>query len=172
MITGGRDMTNKEMLNKGTGLVKWRAYIWKKNSNITLTYDEIVSAGNIGLANALRKYNNDKGVKFTTYAITCIDNQIKKELNSYTKYNKHVHICDMRLHEEYSVVPSYLDNDNTIVVREAIEKLDAEEQKIIYMIYYENRTYTYIIKELNTTRDKLKVKHKNILKKLKEFLSE
>ena len=170
-------MTQKDMLHKGVGLVKWRAYIWKTKKNISLgiTYDELVSAGNVGLSNAIRKYSSDKGVKFTTYAITCIDNQIKKELNSHSKVmDKHLYLADTQdLNKQlnFSVVDMN-EQENKILVRSAIQQLTLEEQQIIYMIYYENRTYTYVVKKINTTRDKLKIKHRNILIKLKELLED
>ncbi|MEG1300742.1 MAG: sigma-70 family RNA polymerase sigma factor [Erysipelotrichaceae bacterium] len=72
----------------------------KKNSYINmLPLDEMASAGFLGYAKAIKTYNPMRGVKFATYAINCIQNEIsfclRKERKHFNNnisvnYSKHV----------------------------------------------------------------------------------
>ena len=43
-------------------------------------YEDYYQIGIIGLLNAVKNYNEDKNVKFSTYAYTCIKNEILKSI--------------------------------------------------------------------------------------------
>lgn len=48
--------------------------------------DELVSVGMIGLIKAIDAFNLDKKIEFTTFAATCIDNEIKMYIRKNKKY--------------------------------------------------------------------------------------
>lgn len=67
---------------KYADLVKYAAHrIRTKIAKITMAdIDDLVGYGYIGLLDAIDKYNPDKGIKFTTYAVTRITGAIHDEL--------------------------------------------------------------------------------------------
>lgn len=56
-------------------------------------------------------------------------------------------------------------------LKKAIKELDAEEQLIVYLIYYEEYNQTEIASILNTSQQNISRKHRNILKKLKKLMN-
>lgn len=57
-----------------------------KNYTRTLEADDLISVGTIGLIKAVDSYEFDKGVKLSTYAARCINNEILMLLRSNKKY--------------------------------------------------------------------------------------
>ena len=55
-----------------------------KNNN---EYEDLFQSGCIGLINASNTYNNKLNIKFSTYAYTCIKNEILKYIKKLPKYN-------------------------------------------------------------------------------------
>ncbi len=56
-------------------------YIARKYINTTdLDYEDLASTGSIGLIKAVKSFRSDKGVKLSTYASRCIDNEILMRL--------------------------------------------------------------------------------------------
>lgn len=64
-------------------------FIAKKYLGKGLSYDEILSAGSLGLMNAINKFDYEDYPlnTFSTYISTAIENQIKRDLNSCNKHN-------------------------------------------------------------------------------------
>ncbi len=52
------------------------AHIAKKYTSPTLSLDDLISIGTIGLIKGINSYNSNKGVKLSTYVSRCIDNAI------------------------------------------------------------------------------------------------
>lgn len=53
----------------------------------TYKFDEdVISCGNIGLVNAARTFNISSNIKFSTYAVTCIKNEISTYFRRESKY--------------------------------------------------------------------------------------
>ena len=52
------------------------AHIIKKYYGTQGEQDDLVSIGTIGLIKAVNSFDNTKGIKFATYASTCINNEI------------------------------------------------------------------------------------------------
>ena len=83
-----RELQDKEayelLIKCNTGLV---IFIAKKYLYCGLNFDELVSAGNLGLLNAINKFNyREYNINaFSTYIGTVINNTIIKEINNYNK---------------------------------------------------------------------------------------
>ncbi|MFY0516623.1 sigma-70 family RNA polymerase sigma factor [Lysinibacillus sp. UGB7] len=64
-------------------------YMVNKFRNTKVDPDELASAGAIGFANALNKFDTSQQVKFSTYAVNCIRNEIlhllRKERNTISR---------------------------------------------------------------------------------------
>lgn len=67
------------------GLVRSQArYMLNCNKNrLGLTEDELVSAGNLGLLNAILHYNSEGNASFSTYATKCIRNAMLAEIRKW-----------------------------------------------------------------------------------------
>ena len=51
-------------------------YISRRFENCGILFDDLISAGSIGLVKAIKTYQTDKQVKLATYASRCIENEI------------------------------------------------------------------------------------------------
>lgn len=126
--------------------------IASKYPNYAEHFDDLVSVGNIGLLKAVETFKTDKKVKFSTYAGTCINNEIlmyirnlsKKNLNNISIEEEIGHDKDgntLKIEELLYDVNAYVDDiiehcelENT--VREAVMKLNDLERKVIILRYY------------------------------------
>lgn len=61
-------------------------YVARRFHNTGLSYDELVSIGSVGYTKALNTYDSNKGAKFSTYAVTCIKNEILHFLRQEKKH--------------------------------------------------------------------------------------
>lgn len=66
--------------------IKTVYYVANKFSTYTVTQEDLISAGMLGYAKALKKFNPDRGVKFSTFAINCIKNEIRFCLRKENRY--------------------------------------------------------------------------------------
>lgn len=76
-------------------------------------YEELESIGNIGLIQAAATYNKEKNIKFSTYAIRCISNEIGMY---YRKENKRKN--DISLD---APIPKQKDGEDKITIRDTLE---------------------------------------------------
>lgn len=114
-----------------------------------IEFKDLVSIGIIGLINAVDNFDYQKNVKFSTYAIKCIDNEIirtlKKKGNlpniSYegilNKNNKEGNITFEKLLPDLSVnfVSDIEDEDVKQAIRRVINELPLGERQIVEMYY-------------------------------------
>lgn len=81
------DFEKEEMINElASKNIKMVYYVVNKFKSDAVTQDDLISAGMLGYAKALKKFNPDRGVKLSTFAINCIKNEIRFCLR---KENKH-----------------------------------------------------------------------------------
>ena len=124
----------------------------KKYLGKGLTFEELQSAGNEGLINAINKFNyNEKAIEgFSSYISIAIENQMKMELR---KYNKHSHVLsfeqpigqnkdgdEMKIEDLIGTDAEQLIEDvisemKIDIVREALQCLTSREQQIILLRY-------------------------------------
>jgi RNA polymerase sporulation-specific sigma factor len=72
-----REHARDELISHNIRLV---AYIVRRNYPDCKDVDDMIQIGCIGLMSAVDTFDPDKNIKFSTYATTCIDNQIKMKL--------------------------------------------------------------------------------------------
>lgn len=77
-----------------------------------LEYDDLFDIGVIGLIKADRSYDENKGIKFSTYATNCIKNEIITVLN---EENKHLNVLSLN---------ATIDDDDTITLSDIIPDND------------------------------------------------
>lgn len=127
-------------------------YFAKKYSGRGLTFDELFSAGNEGLLNAINKFNylDSEIEKFSTYISIAIENGMRNELR---KYNKHSHVLsfdqpigqnkdgdDLTIEDivgtdAEELVENVISDMKIDIVREALKSLTSREQQIILLRY-------------------------------------
>lgn len=165
-------------------------YVLKGFSNTGIDYDELEGAGNLGFAKALNSFNKNKGIRFATYAINCITNEIlfflrkekkhiintvsmQKELNFDNKGNP-LTIEDTLEDEEFSrkgIEYNLFQEENKKMILRVIQKLNDEEQYIILHRYGINgtkeKTQKQLADELNMSQANISKLQRICIKKLK-----
>ena len=76
------------------------AYIVKKFATNKTDFDDFFSVGTIGLMKAVNTFNPEKKIKFSTYAIRCIENEILMYMRASKKHNN-VTSLDEIIHTDY-----------------------------------------------------------------------
>ena len=129
------------------GLVCYFASIYLSHS-YGLTFDELVSAGNEGLYNAINRFDYTNTLYFSSYISEAIKNSM---LNDIKKWKKHSHVLsfdqpighskdgdDLTIEDiigtdEDELVDNVISNMKNEVVRDALKSLTSREQKIILL---------------------------------------
>ena len=70
------------------------AHIVKKYYTQADDADDLISIGTIGLIKGINTYQRDKGVRLTTYASRCIENEILMYFRSRRKFSGDVSLSD------------------------------------------------------------------------------
>jgi RNA polymerase sporulation-specific sigma factor len=70
------------------------AHIVKKYQNTSLTSDDLISIGTIGLIKAVNSFSAKKGTQLATYAAKCIENEVLMALRSSKKTKCEVSLSD------------------------------------------------------------------------------
>jgi len=79
---GGKILTREEIIHKYLHLVKYVAGRISINLPPNIEINDLISEGILGLIDAIEKYDDDRGVKFETYAITRINGAILDALRA------------------------------------------------------------------------------------------
>jgi len=160
------------------------------NKYRTVNYDkkDLVAIGNIGLIKAVETFDFKKNIKFSTYAIKCIDNEIgmfikKLEKDKYTdSINKIITkdkncqelILEDIIQDKTDIIEDYIKNETNLLIRELINQLPQNEKQIIIMYFgfFGSKIYTQqeISKKLNISQSYVSRILKKILKKIKTNL--
>ena len=81
-VIGGVELTREEIVHKYLHLVKYVAGRISVNLPPNVELNDLVNDGILGLIDAIEKYDDARGVKFETYAITRINGAILDALRS------------------------------------------------------------------------------------------
>lgn len=106
------------------------AYVAKKYIKENKQTDDLISIGTIGLIKAVNTFNSDKNIRFATYAVRCIENEILMVLR-----------CEKKLVNEVSLeepigkdsdgneilLIDILSNDEESVFNDAIKEIDTKK---------------------------------------------
>lgn len=76
------------------------AYIVKKFATNKTDFNDFFSVGTIGLMKAVNTFNPEKKIKFATYAVRCIENEILMYMRASKKHNN-VTSLDEIIHTDY-----------------------------------------------------------------------
>lgn len=81
-LIGGKEYTREEVIHKYLHLVKYVAGRISINLPPNVEVNDLINDGIVGLIDAIEKYDDDRGVKFETYAITRVNGAILDALRA------------------------------------------------------------------------------------------
>lgn len=182
-------LTSEEKEKIATENIKLIHYVLKGFLSTGISYDELESVGNLGFCKALASFDKMKGIRFSTYAINCISNEIlfflrkeKKHLNTIS-FNKELFnenkgntftledtLEDTKF-EEYGIDYNILEEERKSSLLKAIQKLNDDEQYIMKYRYgicgYKAKTQRELANELKMSQANISKIQRNCLRKLK-----
>lgn len=166
-------------------------YVAHSFRNTGIDLDELISVGMLGYAKAINSFDTKRNVKFSTYAITCIQNEIRFFLR---KENKH-RAMSVSMQKTLSTDPNGnsfdledimqdIDIENVSddmmieerkdLILKAIKRLPPKEQYIILHRYGlmdgKKRTQKVIARQINMSQANVSKLQKTSLEKLKRYL--
>lgn len=164
-------------------------YVIRGFSNIDIEYEELESVGYIGLAKALNSFDKMKGIRFSTFAINCIMNEVlfflRKERKHLTNISlsselhfdndgKVVTIEDTLEDEksrEFGIDYNLIQKEKQEMLLDAISVLNDEEQYIMISRYGLNgmkvKTQKQLANELNMSQANISKIQRSCLKRLR-----
>ena len=170
-------------------------YVVKMFQSSGISYDELVSIAMVGYAKALNAFDLDRNVKFSTYAINCMRNEIlfflRKEkshiinnisLNMILSMDKNGN--NLSLEETVgsfdvdtiSVEDEIVMADNVSILKKALKYLTPKEKYIIIYRYGLDRgivkTQKEIANKINMSQANVSKMEKSILEKVKNILKD
>ncbi|MDD6272841.1 MAG: RNA polymerase sporulation sigma factor SigK [bacterium] len=166
------------------------AHIVKKYEAKNTSTDDLISIGTIGLIKGIDSYNKERGVKLTTYAAKCAENEILMYFRSNKKYNNTISLNDVIAYDKdgdeislIDVLQEQVENtDDKIEFKENIKRLEKylnvlndRELKIIKMRYglfnTEEKTQKEIAKMMHISRSYVsRIEKRALIKMLREFI--
>ena len=186
LLKGNKEARNK-LIEHNLRLV---AHIVKKYESKNTSTDDLISIGTIGLIKGIDSYNKGRGVKLTTYAAKCAENEILMHFRSNKKYNNNISLNDVIGHDKDGGDITLIDvlEENTESIETNIERkdniknltkyldvLNERELKIIKMRYgllnEQEKTQKEIAKELHISRSYVsRIEKRALIKMLREFI--
>ena len=186
LLKGDKEARNK-LIEHNLRLV---AHIVKKYETKDISADDLISIGTIGLIKGIDSYSINKGVKLTTYAAKCAENEILMYFRSNKKYNNNISFEDIIGHDKDGGDITLMDvlKENSINIENTIEfkdnirslskylnVLNKRELEIIKMRYgllnEEEKTQKEISKKLHISRSYVsRIEKRALIKMLREFI--
>ena len=186
LLKGDKESRNK-LIEHNLRLV---AHIVKKYETKDISADDLISIGTIGLIKGVDSYSINKGVKLTTYAAKCAENEILMYFRSNKKYNNNISLEDIIGHDKDGGDITLMDvlKENSINIENTIEfkdnirslskylnVLNKRELEIIKMRYgllnEEEKTQKEISKKLHISRSYVsRIEKRALIKMLREFI--
>lgn len=162
--------------------------VTSKFKNVVYDKKDLVSIGNVGLVKAIDTYEASKGIKFSTYAIRCIDNEILMFLRKLKRYNNvdsldrvvfhNKHGDGTKLEDQITDDTDLVEDNETIethkIIREVVKNLPERDREIIMLRFgfYNDRIYKYreIAEKMNITRSYVQKLIDRTVKKIGKIL--
>ena len=151
--------------------------------------EDLRSIGYLELVKISNKFDENKGYKFSTFAVKCVQNSILRvlqtEKNVDVKYlfdNKHSVVSlndtlnnggDDRESYFETVIPCEDDSFDDILKKECVKSflnsLKEKERTVIDMLYIQDLTYEQICKILKCPKGTIKSRRNRAIKKIKKI---
>lgn len=138
--------------------------------------EELISVGLIGLIKAVDTFDLSKNIAFSTYATTCINNEILNFIKAQEKHSgidsldrtllfdnskTELSIQDTISDKKMNTADNFEKKEFFLIIRQLIDNLPNLEKEIImyYFGFFENKPLTQqeISKKLNISRNKISI---------------
>lgn len=164
-----------------------------KKLDFNCDYEEAISIAYVGFSKALMSYNKKKGAKFTTYAFTCIKNEVLAFMRKSQKDTNNISLNailstdkngnDLQLADTLAdtgkdsiLEDVILRNEEYDFLLKAIDKLSERERIIILARFglngYKEKTQKDLAKEIGMSQANISKIQEKAIKKLKLILKE
>jgi len=158
---------DKETIEKYMPLVK---SIASKYSYVGIPYEDLVQEGTIGLWEAWKRFDPDKGAKFSTYAIYWIKKYILEAVSKEHKTSHNaVHLDDAISHNKNEQVYE-IEPKGKVTFPESFPKM---EQKVLNLLYGLDGKGSYDLGEigekLGITRERVRQLKEKGLRRLRKL---
>lgn len=187
-------LTSKEKNILAEENMKLVYFVVNKFVNTGISREELTSIGLVGYTKALNTYNTEKKAKFSTYAVTCIKNEILYFLRKEKKHRDNSilsgnlineddegnllsleDILTNEMNDEISIENATLLKEDIEILRDAIKKLSERDQFIIINRFGLNGgkilTQTKVGERLGMSQANVSKLENNIVKRLFFFLN-
>ena len=111
------------------------AHISKKYTSPSVSLDDLISIGTIGLIKGINSYNSKKGVKLSTYISRCIENEILMFFRNSKKLNSEVFLNEPIGKDK---------DDNVITLQEVLENNERSIEDAIDLKLKQKKLYEKI----------------------------
>lgn len=165
-------------------------YIARRFENTGVNIEDLISIGTIGLIKAVSTYRREKNIKLATYASRCIENEILMYLRRHSRTRMEVSLDEplnvdwdgneLLLSDVMGTDPDLVGREleretDRALLREAISRLTAREQKIMQMRFgldgCKERTQREVADELGISQSYISRLEKRIIKRLRGEIS-
>ncbi|WP_028392748.1 sigma-70 family RNA polymerase sigma factor [Bacillus cihuensis] len=154
--------------------------VWKFR-NMPFDYDDILSAGMFGFNNALNSYDPNENVKFSTFAYTCIKNEIYLFMNEQRWDKRKANISAISIDEKVDsdgkdelTIKNLLQNPESEYdwqdINEAVETVVRKltvKQRTIFLKFLEDKRQLDIAKEIGRTKQTVSLVVRDTLEKIR-----
>ncbi len=164
------ELSDSEMIEKYKKLVTKIAYQY---ANTGMPVEDLIQEGMIGLLEAKKRFDPDKGASFSTYSVFWIKNRILTLINDELKLGRNVEYSD-EMNQDLSnpVEKEYLHSQQKQNL-DLPEDMPELEKKVIYLSFVEKKSLTDIALLLNLSREKVRqLKSKGMRRYKKDILNE
>lgn len=171
--------------------VKLVYYLVRKSFLENGDYDELISTGFIGLVKAAKTFDEDKQIKFATYASKCIVNEILMFLRKRDRLRKNGIIClsmeanfqvseekanhrhsplnfQTLLADDTDIEAEYIERTS---LQQALESLNARDRELLEMNYMRNMGQREIASYYGISQSYVSRKLVRAIKELKRSLN-
>ena len=165
-------------------------YLARKFENTGVGVEDLISIGTIGLIKAVGTFDAGKKIKLATYASRCIENEILMYLRRHSRTRMEVSLDEplnvdwdgneLLLSDVMGTDPDLVGREleretDRALLREAISRLTAREQKIMQMRFgldgCKERTQREVADELGISQSYISRLEKRIIKRLRGEIS-
>lgn len=166
-------------------------YVANKFATYSATLEDLIEAGQMGYAKAIYSYDPSRGTKFSTFAINCIQNEVKFHLRKVRKYyDNDISINAIRHQDkngnDLTLEDTLADDDSTpeevaraeainIAIKDTLKLLTPRERHVLIyrfgLLGEKEKTQNEIAELLNMSQANISKIEKNCLEKMKELLA-
>lgn len=135
-------------------------------------FDDLVQEGMIGLLEAWKRYDPEKGSKFTTYATFWIKKRMLQFVNKERLFQKNTtplneNTLEDTTEQHQTIVPSDTEEASRSEKVQLPEEMPVLEQTVIRSMFEENRTLSEISRLLGLRREKVRQIKAKALRRLR-----